>query len=166
MVDDTIRLRDVVQVELEQLEQYGDAAGEFFHQLAGEIRSEFTGTLEQLLTNDLAAFQSQVSRSLASNGLSDVGGVMGDALGDMLGAFLPENVFGDVFGAAIGGALRTAARDLTRNGSFDLGRAVNSANRRGGSRLDTAIRRGDLPMSGGQRSAEIWSELSRGQRNL
>lgn len=165
MTDDTIRLRDVVQVELEQLEEYGEAAGEFFHQLAGDIRTEFTGTLEQLLTNDLVAFQSQVSRSLAGSGLGGVGNVLGDTLGDALGAMLPETLFGDVFGAAIGGALRTAVGDLAR-GNFDVGRVVDSANRYGNTRLDTAIRRGDLPLSGGQRSAEIWGELTRAQRNL
>lgn len=165
MADDTIRLRDVVQVELEQLEAYGDAAGDFFHELAGDIRSEFTGTLEQLLTHDLVAFQSQVSRSLASSGMGGVGNVLGDTLGGVLGAMLPENMFGDVFGAAINGAMRTALGDLAR-GNFDLGRVVNSANRYGNTRLDTAIRNSDIPMSGSQRSAEIWSELGRGQRNL
>lgn len=166
MTDDIIRLRDVVQVELEQLEQYGEAAGEFFHTLSADIRREFTGTLEELLTHDLAAFQSQVNRSLANSGMGGVGNVLGGALGEALGAFLPENVFGDVLGAAMGGALRTAAQDLSRHGSFDVNRAVRSANRYGHNRLDAVIRRGDLPMSNSQRSAEAWSELRHGQRNL
>lgn len=166
MAEDTVRLRDVVQVEMEQLEQYGDAAAEFFHELSGEIRREFTGTLEELLTNDLAAFQSQVSRSLAESGMGDMGGALGAMLGDTVGAFLPDGLFGDVFGAAIGGALRTAARDLMRNGSVNVGRAVTAGNRSGGMRLDSVIRRGDLQMSGGQRSAEAWLELGRGRRNL
>lgn len=166
MADDTIRLRDVVQVELEQLEQYGEAAEEFFHTLSGDIRREFTGTLDELLTRDLVAFQSQVNRSLAGNGLSGVGGVLGGMLGDVVGAVLPENMFGDVFGAAINGALRTAARDLARYGTLDVGRAVSAANRSGGTRLDSIIRRGEVPMSNSQRSAEVWSELGHGQRNL
>lgn len=166
MVNDTIRLRDVVQVELEQLERYGEAAGEFFHTLSGDIRREFTGTLEDLLTRDLPAFQSQVQRSLASANLGGVGGVLGNILGDAVGAMLPDTLFGDVFGSAIGGALRTAAQDLARHGSLDIGRAVSAANRSGGARLDGILRSGDLPMSTGQRSAEIWSELGRGQRNL
>lgn len=166
MVDDIIRLRDVVQVELEQLEEYGEAAEEFFHTLSGDIRREFTGALEGLLTHDLAAFQSQVSRSLAQSGMGDVGNALGGVLGNALDAFLPENVFGDVFGAAIGGALRSAARDLSRHGSLDIGRAVSSANRAGGNRLDAVIHHGDLPMSSSQRSAAAWSELSHGRRNL
>lgn len=165
-MDDTIRLRDVVQVEIEQLEQYGEAAQEFFHSLSDDIRTEFTGTLEQLLTHDLAAFQSQVSRSLASSNLSDVGGALGGLLGDVVSASLPDTLFGDVFGSAIGGAIRTAARDVARYGSFDVGRAIGAANRSGGSRLDSWIRRGDVPMSEGQRSAEAWALLNRGQRNL
>lgn len=159
MADDTIRVGDVVQVELEQLEQYGEAASDFFHELSGEIRGEFTATLEELLTKDLAAFQSQVNRSLSSSGLGQVSGLLGNTVGDMLGAFLPDSVFGDVFGAAISGALKTAAQDFARTGSFNAGRVVNSANRSGGNRLDSV-------MSQGQRSAEAWSELSRGQRNL
>lgn len=166
MPDDTIRLRDVVQVELEQLEQYGEAAGEFFHTLSGDIRREFTGTLEELLTRDLPAFQSQVSRSLASSNLSGVSGALGNVLGDVVGSVLPENIFGEVFGSAINGALRTAARDLARYGTLDVGRAVSAANRYGGTRLDGYIRRGELPLSDGQRSAEAWGELNRGQRNL
>jgi hypothetical protein len=159
MAEDTIRLRDVVQVELEQLEQYGEAASDFFHELSGEIRGEFTATLEELLTRDLVAFQSQVNRSLTSNGLGEVSGLLGSGVGDMLGAFLPDSVFGDVFGAAISGALKTAAQDFARTGSFDIGRTVQAANRYGGNRLDNV-------MSQSQRSAEAWGELSRGQRNL
>lgn len=171
MTMDGVRLRDVVQVELEQLEQYGDAAAEFFHELSGEIRREFTGALEELLTNDLTAFQSQVNRSLAQSslgrsGMGDMGGALGNLMGDAVGAFMPDNLFGDVFGAAISGALRTAARDLMRNGAVDIGRAVTAGNRSGGNRLDTVIRRGDLQMSGGQRNAEAWAELGRGRRNL
>ena len=166
MVDDIIRLRDVVQVEIEQLEEYGEAAGEFFHALSGDIRREFTSTLETLVTQDLAAFQSQVNRSLANTGLGNAAGAIGGAVGDVLGEFLPENVFGDVFGAAVGGALRSAARDFARNGDFDINRAVNAANRSGNTRLNTAIRKGDLPLSRGQKAAEVWSELSHGQRNL
>lgn len=166
MADDTIRLRDVVQVELEQLEQYGEAAEEFFHTLSGDIRREFTHTLEELLTRDLVAFQSQVNRSLAGANMSGIGNALGGVLGDVLGAALPGGPFGDVFGAAIGGALRMAAQDLARYGNVDMGRAISAANRSGGNRLDGIIRNGDLPMSGGQRSAEIWSELRRGQRNL
>lgn len=166
MADDTIRLRDVVQVEIEQLEHYGEAAQEFFHGLSGDIRRDFTGTLEELLTKDLAAFQSQVNWSLSSSGLGGVGSVLGETVGDAIGAFLPDNTFGDVFGAAISGALRTAARDYARNGTLDIGRVADAANRSGGSRLDTTIRQGDLFMSKGQRNAEAWSELSRGRRNL
>src|SRR5690606_6003321 len=98
--------------------------------------------------------------------LSGVGGALGGLLGDVVGSVLPENMFGDVFGSAISGALRTAAQDLARHGSLDIGRAVSAANRSGGARLDSILRSGDLPMSNGQRSAEIWSELGRGQRNL
>lgn len=166
MVDDRLRLRDVVQVEMEQLEQYGEAAEEFFHTLSGDIRREFTGTLEGLLTHDLPAFQSQVSRSLASSQMSGVGGVLGGVLGDVVGNILPETLFGNVFGAAISGAVQTAVRDLARYGTLDIGRAVSAANRSGNARLDSHIRRGDIPLSTGQRSAEIWSELGHGQRNL
>jgi hypothetical protein len=165
-MNDTIRLRDVVQVELEQLEAYGEAASEFFHELSDDIKQEFTSSLETLLTHDLAAFQSQVNRSLGNAGLGDAGNVLGGVLGDTLGSLLPENMAGNVFGAAIGGALRTAARDLVRNGSLDVGRTIASANRYGGNRLDSIIRRGELPMSNSQRSAEAWNQLGRGQRNL
>lgn len=168
-MDDTIRLRDVVQVELEQLEEYGEAAQEFFHGLSGDIKREFTDSLETLLTHDLPAFQSQVTRALTRSSLGDAGGALGglfgSVVGDVVGAALP-GAYGDVFGSAISGAIRRAAQDLARYGSLDMGRVIAAGNNSGGRTLGGVIRRGELPMSDSQRSAEAWAALGRGQRNL
>lgn len=173
-MQDRISLRDVVQTEVEQLERYGEAAEDFFHELSDEIRSEFTGTLEDLLTHDLAAFQRQVNRTLAYSGMNEVGGILGDALGGAVESLIPGQVLGDVFGAAVGGALRMALSDFSRSGSVDMNRIIKGANKRGGSRLDSLLRGGrfgslhpaEMPLSESQRGVESWASISKARRNL
>lgn len=160
---DGIRLGDVVQTELEQLESYGEAAQEFFVSLTADIKQEFSASLNDLLTTEMANFQTQVSRSLmgGTDTGSQLGSLFGNLAGDVIGGLLPDSLFGDVYGAAISGAVRTAVRDVVRNGSFDLGRVVKSANSSGASVLNRSI-----DMSKSQRSAEALTTLNRGQRNL
>lgn len=164
-MDSNLTIRDVVETEMEQLELYGEAAVEFFQGLAGDIRRDFTETLDGLLTQELPAFQQQVSRSLsAATGIADI---VGDALGGGLGSLTSNAPFGDVFGAALSGALRTVLSDVSRGNGVNLGRVVRGASRAGNTQFDRATRNGGgLVFSASQQGAQAWESLNRGQRNL
>lgn len=159
---DGIRLSDVVQTEIE-LETYGEAAQEFFVALTEDIRQEFSASLNELLTTEMANFQQQVAKGLSTgtDAGSQLGNLFGTLAGDVIGGLLPDSMFGNVFGAAVSGAVRTAVRDVVRTGSFDLGRVVSGANSSGARVLNQQIR-----MSSNQQSAEALNTLNRGQRNL
>lgn len=162
MAKDGMRLGDVVGSEIEQLERYGEAAEEYFHTLSEEIRGDFSASLQQILSGELASFQQSVNRTTASSGYGQLGNILGGVLGDTVGGLLPDSLFGDVFGAAFSAAIRTVAMDVARTGTVNVGKAVNSANRSGGAALDRDIRN----MSRGQQSAEMLAMLRHGQRNL
>lgn len=158
-----LRLGDVVRTEVEQLEQYGEAAQEFFITLSGEIREEFSSSLNKILTGELASFQTQANRSLATSGYATAGNLLGSLAGELVGGLLPDNLFGGVYGAAINGAVRAAVADYLRTGSVDMRRVVTGANSSGGSVL---TRQNSLNLSAGQQSAEAAAALQRAQRNL
>lgn len=158
-----LKLSDVVRTEVEQLEQYGEAAEEFFMTLSGEIREEFSASLNKILTGELANFQTQVNRSMSSSGYATAGNLLGSIAGELVGGLLPDNLFGGVYGAAMNGAVRSAVSDYFRTGSVDIRRVINGANSSGGNSL---TRHNSLNLSMGQQSAETLSALTRAQRNL
>ena len=163
MEQETTTVRDVVETELEQLERHGEAAIEFFQELASDIKRDFSSVLDGILTQDLPAFQQQVNRSLASSSFT---APVADMLGDTLSGLLPTGGFGDVLGAAVGGALRTVLGDVSRGGGVDIGRIVRGASRSGNTQLDRVNRSGGLSLSDSQQHLGAWEALSKAQRNL
>lgn len=150
-----------LQDEIETLDAFSDAAKAYFRALSEEIRADFATQLSQAIGQDLAAFHTQVNRSLNVEQAVD-------------NLFPQDSVFGDAFGSAAQGALQTVLRDLARNGSVDLERVVRGANQRGNRTLDRMIRdsvqgglrSNDIPASSGQRLADLWRAFSHAQRNI
>lgn len=130
-------------------EEYGEAARDYFRQLAEEIRAEFSASLNDILKSEMANFQSQISQNLGANNFEGL--FHGDFLtgtGDI----------SDVIGAALRGALRAAVSDYLRTGSINTGHILNNASRSG-----SAVLGGKLSRS--QQSAEMLAILGR-RRNI
>lgn len=157
-----LRLGDVVNAEIEQLERFGEAAEEYFHGLSEEIRKDFSASLEQILSGELAMFQQALNASTANSGYGQLGNLFGNLLGDVVGDFLPDNLFGDVSTAALKAVIRTVAVDVLRSGNVNPRRVLSSATRSS----QTVLNRHTRNMSVGQESAEILAALQHGQRNL
>ncbi len=174
MADETIRLRDIVETEIDQLQRYGEAAEEFFHRLSEDIRAEFNQTLEQILTQEVGGFQQQMRQSFAAQGMDAVGTAMGDVLGRTLESNGMNGAYGQVFSEAIAGAVHSVLGELAQNGSVEWGDVVRGANRSGGRALDRVLKTGhngwlnarQLNLSPAQRSAVLWESLSRARRGM
>lgn len=157
------RLRDVVSTEIEQLERYGEAAEEFFHQLTGEIREEFSASLDEMLNSEMTHFQSRLQS--AYQGGYDIAGTLGNTAGNIFGDFLTgPDLFSQVFGLAVNNAVRTAVRDFVRTGTVDLKRVITAADR-GGTTVFNQAARTEMNLSSSQQNADVLLALSRSQRN-
>ena len=144
--------------EREKMRAFGDEATRYFNDLSSQINSDFTGSLNQLISEELPRFTRQVEHTFSSLGLGAAGESVSSMVGDVLGSGMAG---GNVFASALDAALTSALGGVIKTGKIDFNSVFKAGYLAGGRSLNK-----NLKLSRTQYSAGNAMELERSYRNL
>jgi hypothetical protein len=175
---------DMIKQSSNEIEEFGEAAEQFFQSLSEKIRGDFVAKLEQILSKDLVDFERNVN-SFTNNSTSGAGlfsglisGGLSSIFGNLIDGASEKEKGTPNLGAGIGVALGQAANtalykainDLARTGSIDLRSVIKAGSNAGSNTAISVFSRpssqpGKYNGSKASKGSKLISELGRASRN-